>query len=159
MPWARFDDQFPIRREIAKLSDAAFRLHFTAVCWCVRNGTQGNVGRDELRLITPLRQPRKHVSTLVEQGLWITVQSGWVIPQADPRFDWWTVERDDYRRKIPQDVRRLVYERDEFCCVICGSTDDLTLDHIYPWLLGGSDTEDNLRTLCRSCNSRKGARV
>ncbi len=39
------------------------------------------------------------------------------------------------------------------------STGDLSLDHIYPWSLGGPDTVENLRVLCRSCNSRKGANV
>lgn len=62
------------------------------------------------------------------------------------------------RRGIPSAVRRAVMERDEFTCQECGATDDLALDHIYPLSLGGEDTEDNLRVLCRPCNSRKGAR-
>ena len=32
-------------------------------------------------------------------------------------------------------------------------------DAIHPYSLGGEDTFDNLQTLCRPCNSRKGARV
>lgn len=32
---------------------------------------------------------------------------------------------------------------------------DLTVDHIQPRSLGGSDQPDNLRVLCRGCNSRK----
>lgn len=31
--------------------------------------------------------------------------------------------------------------------------------HVYPWSLGGPDTEANLRVLRRPCNSRKGASV
>ena len=31
--------------------------------------------------------------------------------------------------------------------------------HIIPWSLGGEDTMENLQTMCRSCNSRKGNRV
>ena len=34
-----------------------------------------------------------------------------------------------------------------------------TRDHIFPRSLGGSDDLDNLRLLCRPCNSKKGARV
>lgn len=63
------------------------------------------------------------------------------------------------RAAIPADLRAAVFERDGYSCVRCGATNDLTLDHIYPWSLGGPDTEDNLRVLCRPCNSSKGDRV
>ena len=63
------------------------------------------------------------------------------------------------RKPIPFRVRLFVYERDGYRCVQCGGIEDLTIDHIYPWILGGADTADNLQTLCRSCNCRKGARV
>ncbi len=61
-------------------------------------------------------------------------------------------------------------------CVSCGATDDLTADHVEAfktrkdrleaetgraWTdseVAGSYTDDELVTLCRSCNSRKGAR-
>lgn len=63
------------------------------------------------------------------------------------------------RKKIPDALRMAVYERDGHKCLHCGATDRLSLDHIHPWSLGGADTLDNLQTLCRPCNSRKGARV
>lgn len=78
--------------------------------------------------------------------------------------------------------RLRVYERNGFACVDCGRTstlervlflidqqrhhnrqlstlEDLTLDHILPLSRGGTDHEDNLQTMCRRCNNRKGARV
>lgn len=42
-------------------------------------------------------------------------------------------------------------------CVRCGTTTDLTVDHITPLAHGGADTESNWQTLCRTCNSRKNA--
>jgi 5-methylcytosine-specific restriction endonuclease McrA len=71
----------------------------------------------------------------------------------------WESERTDYRKPISDDLRAAIYERDGFRCIECLTDEDLTLDHIHPWSKGGADTYDNLRTLCRSCNSRKGARV
>lgn len=44
-------------------------------------------------------------------------------------------------------------------CTTCGATTDLTADHIQPISRGGHPLHpSNLRTLCRTCNSRKGAR-
>jgi hypothetical protein len=62
------------------------------------------------------------------------------------------------RAHIPEDVRWEVWERDGFSCVHCHKRRFLTLDHIIPVSKGGSDDPSNLQTLCRTCNSRKGAR-
>lgn len=40
-------------------------------------------------------------------------------------------------------------------CAICGSTKNLTVDHIIPLSKGGSDTIDNIQILCRKHNSQK----
>lgn len=52
-----------------------------------------------------------------------------------------------------------VFAKDRYSCVTCGSRDDLCVDHIYPLSKGGSSDMSNLQTLCRPCNSRKGAKV
>lgn len=62
------------------------------------------------------------------------------------------------RKHIPLAVRRAVYERDGFACINCGAFDDISLDHIVPYSLNGPDTVENLQTMCRPCNSRKGAK-
>ena len=73
----------------------------------------------------------------------------------------WSFRRFDPRSRKPisNKLRKMVYERDHCRCVTCGATDHLSLDHIIPWSLGGEDTMENLQTMCRSCNSRKGNRV
>lgn len=58
---------------------------------------------------------------------------------------------------IPDDLRWKVWERDDFTCRHCGSRRFLSVDHIHPESKGGTLALDNLQTLCRSCNSRKGA--
>ncbi|MEW5810289.1 MAG: HNH endonuclease signature motif containing protein [Actinomycetota bacterium] len=67
----------------------------------------------------------------------------------------WHVRRCKHcedRKPIPLWLRRMVYKRDHWRCVWCGTARNLTLDHRIPWSAGGPDTFDNLRTLCRRCN-------
>lgn len=68
-------------------------------------------------------------------------------------------DRDTYKKKqINESIRKRVFERDNFTCKICGCKSNLTVDHIVPEIRGGGLEDDNLQTLCKSCNSRKGAR-
>lgn len=41
------------------------------------------------------------------------------------------------------------------CCWICGSGENLTIDHVKPLKHRGPDMPANLRPACRPCNSRK----
>lgn len=63
------------------------------------------------------------------------------------------------RRKISGTVRNRVMERDAYRCVVCQSWEGLTIDHINPVSRGGTNDIGNLQTMCRSCNSSKGASV
>lgn len=63
------------------------------------------------------------------------------------------------KKKISSRLRLKVYARDNYACVHCGTNKDLTIDHIYPESKGGTKVFENLQTLCRSCNSRKGTKV
>lgn len=57
---------------------------------------------------------------------------------------------------ITIEMRWLVWERDNFSCIFCGARRHLHTDHIKPESKGGKATLDNLQTLCRSCNTKKG---
>lgn len=61
----------------------------------------------------------------------------------------------EYYRTIPFTLRKQIYERDDFMCKECRSKRRLAVDHITPWSWGGLTREDNLQTLCQSCNSKK----
>ena len=50
-------------------------------------------------------------------------------------------------------LRKQVFDRDEYKCVICGKHKGrLECDHIIPLAKGGSNRMDNLRAVCRDCH-------
>lgn len=72
-----------------------------------------------------------------------------------------------YHGWISQAERVMLYERDNYTCWICNKAcdttvdprthgDSPTLDHVIPRSKGGSHEHENLRTACRSCNSKRG---
>jgi len=52
--------------------------------------------------------------------------------------------------------RHNIFKRDNGQCQYCGTTKDLTLDHVIPRSKGGKSTWTNLVTACKKCNSVKG---
>jgi len=52
---------------------------------------------------------------------------------------------------LPREMRRLLSQP----CMECGSTENLSVDHIIPLSRGGRHSIGNLQTLCRSCNNSK----
>jgi 5-methylcytosine-specific restriction enzyme A len=74
--------------------------------------------------------------------------------QARPPKPWYT--DPTYRRNRAKLLARAQH------CEFCGTAGDkqnpLTADHLTPVSRGGTNNLDNLRPLCRSCNSRRGNR-
>ena len=72
-----------------------------------------------------------------------------------------------YQRARQKQLDQSAWTREDFArarelldgaCAYCGSTENLTLDHVVPLSREGSHTIENLVAACRPCNSRKGAR-
>lgn len=57
---------------------------------------------------------------------------------------------------VTKRTRFEVLRRDNYTCRYCRSTDgELTIDHVTPVALGGSDKPDNLVACCKDCNAGK----
>lgn len=54
-------------------------------------------------------------------------------------------------------TRQNVFKRDGNSCSYCGTTKNLTLDHVIPKSKGGKTNWLNLTTACQRCNSLKGS--
>jgi len=66
--------------------------------------------------------------------------------------------RGIYRSEVPF-TKRNVFFRDGHACAYCGSSEDLTIDHVIPISKGGKTIFENCITCCRSCNCKKGDRT
>lgn len=61
-------------------------------------------------------------------------------------------------RSVTRAMREEVLSRDGYACLNCGATEDLHIDHVVAFSDGGKCAVENLQTLCRTCNIRKGTR-
>lgn len=58
-------------------------------------------------------------------------------------------------------IKKYIYERDNYSCQLCGSKENLQIDHIIPVYLATKENifqinhPDNLRLLCGSCNAKR----
>lgn len=151
MPWLKIDSRAYSHPRILRAGNASVGLWVRLASWAVRyHPGDWTVPGEVVRSYSTPAQLRR----MVASGLATPIGDGYAL---DDEILGWC--RDDARASIPAEQRQRIYGRDGNACLICGATEDLTLDHIYPWSLGGPDTDENLRTLCRPCNSSKGAKV
>ena len=66
-------------------------------------------------------------------------------------------------RAVSQRLRNMVLARDNYTCVECGAKKEngvkLHVDHKIPYSKGGKTELSNLRTLCETCNLKKGDKI
>jgi len=59
-----------------------------------------------------------------------------------------------YQNKVPYS-RKNVLIRDAYSCQYCGSTEDITVDHVVPRSRGGKNCFLNCVACCKNCNMLK----
>lgn len=79
MSWAKLDDRFPWHKKVRRLSDAAYRLHTTAIIYCARDETDGFVTLEDIAEMPGIKRPEKSITELVERELWDVVEGGWEV--------------------------------------------------------------------------------
>ena len=63
-------------------------------------------------------------------------------------------------RVIPTEVKRMVWERDQGRCTMCGANDELHFDHDLPFSKGGTSISvDNVKILCARHNLSKSDKI
>ena len=79
MVWARLDNMLPVHPRIRTLSDAAFRLYISAVCWASLHQTDGHIPSGQLHLIADRPLAQAYATELTRAGLWEAAGDGWRI--------------------------------------------------------------------------------
>ena len=151
MAWFKIDDGFYDNPKVKAIPRGmrmdCLGLWVTAGAWASKHLTGGVI---PTYMLAEFGADEESASTLTAVGLWERRRGGW-------KFVHWRKHQDgDYRPNIPKRVRLLVLSRDGYRCVWCGSAGPLQLDHIVRYRDDGSDSADNLRTLCAPCNQRRG---
>lgn len=137
------------RENLARQLDAPMLIVKTAACtyWQFRDciyADDDNLSGDEVHAVLVSRERgKKRRIDRAQQLVDLDVQARARAP----------------RQGIPDDLKMLVWQRDQGACRRCGSTTELQFDHIIPVSLGGATSEDNLQILCGPCNRLKGASI
>jgi hypothetical protein len=85
-----------------------------------------------------------------------------LLPLEGPQTSKEESEQFEFSRRIPTEVKRIVWERDDAKCSHdgCGNKVNLHFDHIIPWSKGGSSTDPkNIQILCGKHNLSKSAKI
>ena len=100
----------------------------------------------------PLADPDRAIRTLFEEGKLIKVKKG--VYKYDPSF-----VAISQAKTFPDRLKKLIFERDSYKCVICGQGKkeglDIHADHIIPRSQGGLNILENGQTLCSRHNMLK----
>ena len=86
MPFLNLDDNFAEHPKIHPLTDGAFRLHVSAMCYCARLKTDGKLPRSKVSGLTPHFR-KTHVEALVRAN-------GDIVPHLQLARAGWPAETD-----------------------------------------------------------------
>lgn len=141
------------------LSPSARGLWVDCLCYMWNNKKKGELiatpeqlprlfGESENEVINLLNEiADEGLIKIIREGIRLIIINTWI----HSRFD------STRRPSIPQHIRRLVLSVG--ACSKCGSTENLSVDHIYPWSKGGAHNINNFQCLCLGCNLKKGAKL
>lgn len=83
MSWLRLEGRMPVHRKVAPLSDAAFRMHVTAMAWSVEERSDGHVPSNIPKTLTGAPRSPKALKAvldeLVDAELWERTDEGFLV--------------------------------------------------------------------------------
>lgn len=90
---------------------------------------------------------------------WISRKDKYSVPMILTYMEARFAKRYKPDRYISKEMRKIVLEKYEHSCVLCGATDKLEIDHIKPVSKRGISELSNLQVLCKKCNIKKSNKI
>jgi hypothetical protein len=100
--WVKLHDQAPNDPDIDRLSDGAFRLWISGICYCQAELTDGFIDSGRVRRLTP-NYKATHLRELTDSGVFSATADGYVVRN----FAKWNKTSDYWRAKRESDAARL----------------------------------------------------
>lgn len=95
MAHAQLDDNYGDHPKIARLSDAAYRLHTNGIVYCSRQLTDGAIDAEDVRGLVRKFRPAA-LAELLMRGLWTAVEDQYLIHDY---LDWNPSKAEVKRRR------------------------------------------------------------
>ena len=160
MGWIKLDDGFLRNPKIMSVGRDAKFLYVAGLCYSGGAQSFGLVPFHQVHNIAAqvgISRPVNVVAQLVDAGLWVVEELGYVIDD-----DLWrpVIERHRPPAHEWRVIRETVFRRDDYTCQYCGIRGvRLECDHIIPVSRGGNHEPGNLTTACFTCNRSKRDRL
>jgi len=106
-------------------------------------------------------QTYSDIDKLIEMLCWKTTQgAGYYIYDIKRNEICFSMPEKTHRKSFSLKQREMIYEKANGKCELCGKSilfDNMTLDHIKPLAMGGTNDISNVQCSCSVCNSLKGS--
>lgn len=102
MPYLNMDDSFPDHPKVDGLSDGAFRLHVSAMCYAAKHLTDGYIPPERVSRLTP-RYKAAQLDELIKAGLWVKHDTGHRIHDYldwNKSRAWWKAKRAATAKRV-----------------------------------------------------------
>lgn len=159
MAWLKVDERF-FDSKVGLLGPVASVVYLRSVGYCMTHIVDDLPAVIVDQVWTRLygeHEVKEAIAALIKCGAFTRTETGdysiehvWIEEQVyiEPPTTWGAAETIAQHRRYGERI-----------CRLCGSTEQLEVDHIIPRSRGGQSYPSNLQTLCKRCNMSKGSRV
>ena len=115
MPYLNLDDGFADHPKVDALSDGAFRLHVSGLCYSARKLTDGFIQSRRVAALMPAYKP-SYLNELLNEGIWVDTAGGYDIHDYldwNKSRSWWEEKRESDAKRLAKWRAKNAAQNDE----------------------------------------------